>query len=46
MRQTGERSFHIRYFTPAEEVDLCGHATIAAFTVLRETGASAPARAR
>lgn len=40
VRQTGERAFHIRYFTPAEEVDLCGHATIAAFTVLRETGAA------
>ena len=38
VRRTGERSFHIRYFTPAEEVDLCGHATIASFTVLRETG--------
>lgn len=38
VRRTGERSFHIRYFTPAEEVDLCGHATVAAFTVLRQTG--------
>lgn len=38
VRQTGEKAFHIRYFTPAEEVDLCGHATIAAFTVLRDTG--------
>ena len=38
VRRTGEQSFHIRYFTPAEEVDLCGHATIAAFTVLRQTG--------
>lgn len=38
VRRAGERSFHIRYFTPAEEVDLCGHATVAAFTVLRETG--------
>ncbi len=37
-RRTGEQCFHIRYFTPAEEVDLCGHATIAAFTALRETG--------
>jgi len=27
-------SFHFRYFTPTEEVDLCGHATIAAFSVL------------
>ena len=42
VKQTGERSFHIRYFTPAGEVDLCGHATIAAFTVLRETGAIVP----
>ena len=35
VRRTGEREFHIRYFTPAEEVELCGHATIASFTVLR-----------
>lgn len=42
VRQTGDNSFHIRYFTPAEEVDLCGHATIAAFTTLRETGAAGP----
>lgn len=38
VRRTGEESFHIRYFTPAEEVDLCGHATIASFTVLYRTG--------
>ena len=41
-RQTGENAFHIRYFTPSAEVDLCGHATIAAFTVLRETGTIRP----
>lgn len=28
--------FHARFFSPAVEVDLCGHATIAAFTVLAE----------
>ena len=28
--------FHLRYFTPADEVDLCGHATVAAFTTLRD----------
>ena len=28
--------FTLRYFTPEGEVDLCGHATIATFTVLRE----------
>ena len=42
VRRTGDKAFHIRYFTPAEEVDLCGHATIAAFTVLRDTGAIVP----
>ena len=42
VRRIGENAFHIRYFTPSEEVDLCGHATIAAFTALRETGASRP----
>ncbi len=33
-----EGGFHLRYFTPADEVELCGHATVAAFTVLRERG--------
>lgn len=28
--------FQIRYFTPAAEVDLCGHATIASFCALRD----------
>jgi PhzF family phenazine biosynthesis protein len=30
--------FQTRYFTPAAEVDLCGHATIAAFHALAENG--------
>lgn len=30
--------FQIRYFTPAAEVDLCGHATIASFYCLKEAG--------
>lgn len=30
--------FKIRYFTPADEVDLCGHATIATFTALLDKG--------
>lgn len=28
--------FHIRYFTPTDEVDFCGHATIAVFEVLAQ----------
>lgn len=35
VRQNGASNFTVRYFTPAGEVDLCGHATIATFGVLR-----------
>ena len=31
-------SVTLRYFTPAGEVELCGHATIAAFALLRALG--------
>ena len=34
--------FHLRWFTPAVEVDLCGHATLASAHVLWETGALPP----
>lgn len=30
--------FHLRWFSPIMEVDLCGHGTLAAAHVLRETG--------
>lgn len=30
--------FNIRYFTPTDEVDLCGHATIASFRALLDAG--------
>lgn len=36
VRQSGEDVFSLRYYSPGMEVDLCGHATIAAFCVLRE----------
>lgn len=42
VRPIGPDSFRLRYFTPEGEVDLCGHATIAAFTTLREAGGLAP----
>ena len=38
VQQNGPAEFAVRYFTPAAEVDLCGHATIAAFSVLRDEG--------
>lgn len=30
--------FELRFFTPSEEVDLCGHATIATFSLLKQLG--------
>ena len=36
IEQRGERLFFIRYFTPVCEVPLCGHATIASFSFLRQ----------
>ena len=38
VQQNGPKEFSVRYFTPAAEVELCGHATIASFSVLREEG--------
>lgn len=38
VRQDGPQEFTVRYFTPAAEVDICGHATIATFGVLRSEG--------
>lgn len=35
--------FKVRFFTPEEEVDLCGHATIATFHTLAEQGLLCPA---
>jgi PhzF family phenazine biosynthesis protein len=34
--------YHLRWFTPAVEVDLCGHATLASSHVLWETGRLRP----
>ena len=31
-------SVSLRYFTPAGEVELCGHATVASFALLRQLG--------
>ena len=38
IRRINEKEFNIRYFTPAAEVDLCGHATIGSFKALLEGG--------
>ena len=37
-------SYGLRWFTPATEVDLCGHATLASAHILWETGALSPER--
>lgn len=38
VKQLEEKRFQLRYFTPTDEVNLCGHATIAAFSVMKEEG--------
>ena len=38
VRRHSAQEFTIRYFTPKAEVDLCGHATIAAFFLLNRNG--------
>ncbi len=38
IRQLGPKEFNVRYFTPAAEVDLCGHATIGSFCALQHGG--------
>ncbi|HWQ97620.1 MAG TPA: PhzF family phenazine biosynthesis protein [Clostridia bacterium] len=38
VRRINPNTFELRYFTPESEVPLCGHATVSAFTVLREQG--------
>ncbi len=40
-----EDGFDLRWFTPAAEVDLCGHATLASAHVLWETGRLGPEEA-
>ncbi len=38
IKRLGADKFNIRYFTPAAEVDLCGHATIGSFSALKYGG--------
>ena len=38
LKELGDKKYHVRYFTPAAEVDLCGHATIATFYTLMKNG--------
>lgn len=38
IKQISGNEFEFKYFTPASEVDFCGHATVAAFTALMKCG--------
>ncbi|MFD1563818.1 PhzF family phenazine biosynthesis protein [Haloarchaeobius amylolyticus] len=38
LRSSTDVDYRIRYFTPTQEVDLCGHATIGAFAHRRDEG--------
>ncbi|MHB1394621.1 MAG: PhzF family phenazine biosynthesis protein [Clostridia bacterium] len=37
-KNSDANKFSIRYFTPTEEVDICGHAALASFQVLKQLG--------
>lgn len=37
-RRSDDNKFCIRYFTPREEVDICGHAALASFHLLKQLG--------
>lgn len=43
LERRADGSYTLRWFTPAVEVDLCGHATLASAHILWETGDAAPA---
>ncbi len=36
--KSDRNKYIIRYFTPSEEVDICGHAALASFQVLKQLG--------
>lgn len=38
VRRLSPTEYHARYFTPAAEVELCGHATVATFALLHRLG--------
>lgn len=38
VKQIDEENYNVRFFTPTQEVDLCGHATIATFYTLATKG--------
>lgn len=42
VRELGDNEYAVKYYTPVCEAALCGHATVAAFTAMRECGAAAP----
>lgn len=44
IEKSGRADFKVRFFTPTEEVDLCGHATIAAYALLTRQDVLKPGR--
>jgi PhzF family phenazine biosynthesis protein len=44
VRPADDALHRVRYFSPTQEVDLCGHATVAAFSLLAREGRVEPGR--
>ncbi|SDC35896.1 PhzF family phenazine biosynthesis protein [Geotoga petraea] len=42
--KSDKADFKVRFFTPVDEVDLCGHATIATFSLLNKKGIISPGK--
>ncbi|EKE76194.1 PhzF family phenazine biosynthesis protein [Gallaecimonas xiamenensis] len=43
---SNKADFAVRFFTPTEEVDFCGHATLAVFSLLHQSGRLGPGHYR
>ena len=44
VRELEDRVFAVRFFSPSEEMDMCGHVTVAVFSALCEDGRLGPGR--
>ena len=42
VKKIDNKTFKIRYFTPTDEVELCGHATISVFSTLTISSKKSP----
>ncbi|MFH1425092.1 MAG: PhzF family phenazine biosynthesis protein [archaeon] len=44
VQKSDKADFKVRFFTPAKEIDICGHATIATYSLLAKKGLAKPGK--